>query len=93
MFFVKSFAHSDPEKAKEMGVTLTMFDRISFMLAGAITAVRLGLYKLAGKIPGLADVADKRVVAIIRKQLEGFGKAHFTTDASAYRPVPPTAKA
>ncbi len=93
VFVVKGFAHNDPEKAKEMGVALTVFDRIFFVLAGAVSAVRMGMYKLAEKVPGLADVADKRLVSIIRKQLEAFGTAHFTTDASAYRPVPPTAKA
>ncbi len=93
VFIVKSFAHNDPAKAQEMGVTLTLLDRVFFVLAGAAAAVRLGLYKLAEKILGLADVADRRLVSIIRKQLDAYGTAHFTTDASAYRPVPPTAKA
>lgn len=93
VFVVKSFAHNDPARAQEMGVTLTLRDRVFFGIAAAVSAVRLGMYKLAEKIPGLADIADRRLVSIIRKQLEGYGTAHFTTDASAYRPVPPTARA
>jgi hypothetical protein len=41
------------------------------------------------KIPVLAAAADRRLVAIINKQLASWGHAHFTTDASAYRPSAP----
>jgi hypothetical protein len=58
-----------------------------------VTAVRLGAYGLASKVPGLGDLADRRLVAIIRKQLDGLGKAHFTTDASTYKSAPPAAQA
>jgi hypothetical protein len=93
VFFVKSFANSDPEKGKDMGVTVTGTDKLFFVLAGAVTAVRLGAYGLASKVPGLGDLADRRLVAIIRKQLDGLGKAHFTTDASTYKSAPPPAQA
>lgn len=93
VFFVKSFADSDPAKGKEMGVTLTAKDKLFFLLAGAVTAVRLGAYNLAMKIPGLREIADKRLVAILRRQLDALGKAHFTTDASTYKAPTPAAKA
>ena len=92
VFFVMSFANNDAKKAEEMGVTLTLFDRAAFALAGAVCAVRLAIYKFAETVPGLAGIADRRVVAILRKQLASYGKAHFTTDASAYRPAAPAAK-
>lgn len=85
VFFVKSFANSDPDKARSMGVTVNFKDKLFFVLAGAVTATRLGFYKLAEKIPGVAEMADKRLVKILRKQLADYGQAHFTTDASTYR--------
>jgi hypothetical protein len=88
VFFVKSYANGDLEKARSMGVRLTFADRACFVLAGAVTAVRLGMYKLAEKLPGIAEAADRRLVAIIRDQLKDYGKAHFTTDASTYRQAP-----
>lgn len=75
-----------------MGVALTAFDRAAFALAASVSAGRLAAYRLAEKVPGLRALADRRLVAIIRKQLAGYGRAHFTTDASAYRPAVPVAR-
>ncbi len=57
------------------------------MLCASLIAVRLGAYKLAGRVPFLATLADRRLVRIIEKQLASYGHAHFTTDASAYKPA------
>ncbi len=93
VFFVKSFANSDPDKALSMGVTVDFKDKLCFGLAGVVTATRLGMYKLAEKIPGVAEMADRRLVNILRRQLDALGTAHFTTDASTYKTAPPPAKA
>ncbi|MBX3529126.1 MAG: DUF2236 domain-containing protein [Rhizobiaceae bacterium] len=87
VFFVKQFATGDLERARQMGVTLTAFDRFAFLLAASVSGLRLAAYGLAARMPGLREIADRRLVAIIRRQLASYGRAHFTTDASAYRPA------
>lgn len=93
VFFVQSFANGDLAKAAAMGVTVNWTDKVCFALAAGVTAMRLGLYALAEKLPGLAERADRRLVAMIRRQLDAWGKAHFTTDASTYKPASPSVRA
>lgn len=93
VFFVKSFANGDRAKARTMGVTVSAKDKLCFGVAAGVTAVRFGLYALAGKLPGLSELADRRLVAMIRRQLDDLGKAHFTTDASTYKPASPSSPA
>ncbi len=73
--------------AREMGIDVGGFDRIAYGLCAAVIAVRLGAYKLAARLPLMADAADRRLVATIERQLASYGHAHFATDASAYRPA------
>lgn len=85
VFFVQYFAGGDAARAAGMGVVPGLLDRLCYGLTAAVTGVRLAAYKLAARIPGLAGAADRRLVAIIRKQLAAWGHARFTTDASGYR--------
>lgn len=89
VFFVKNYAGGDAAKAASMGVIPNTIDRICYGIAAAVAGSRLLTYQLAIKIPALAAAADRRLVAIINKQLASWGHAHFTTDASAYRPSAP----
>ncbi|MGB3488008.1 MAG: hypothetical protein WBA37_05820 [Xanthobacteraceae bacterium] len=36
----------------------------------------------------MRDLADRRLIAKIEKQLASYGPAHFTTDAANYRAAP-----
>ncbi|GAU81820.1 hypothetical protein BIWAKO_01721 [Bosea sp. BIWAKO-01] len=62
-------------------------ERICYGIAAALTGIRFATYRLATNIPGLAAVAERRLVVIVRKQLAAWGHAHSTTDASAHRPA------
>lgn len=87
LLFVKQFVGGDMKRAREMGIDVGGFDRIAYGLCAAVIAVRLGAYKLAARLPLMADAADRRLVATIERQLASYGHAHFATDASAYRPA------
>jgi len=88
-FFVKNYAGGDAAKAASMGVVPDTLDKACYGVAAAVAGSRLLAYKLAMNIPMLAGAVDRRLVAIIGKQLASWGHAHFTTDASAYRPGVP----
>jgi len=87
LLFVQQFVSGDMARAKGMGIDMTGFDRMAYVLCASLIAVRLGAYKLAARVPFLAGAADRRLVRLIEKQLASYGHAHFTTDASAYRPA------
>lgn len=91
VFFLKNYAGGDAAKAASMGVVPSMFDKVCYGLAGTVTGVRLLAYKLAMRIPMLGAAVDRRLVAIIGRQLATWGHAHFTTDAAGYRPTTPSA--
>jgi hypothetical protein len=87
VFFVKNYAGGDAAKAASMGVVPDALDKACYGIAAAVAGSRLLGYKLAMSVPMLAGAIDRRLVAIIRKQLASWGHAQFTTDASAYRPT------
>ena len=87
VFFVKNYAGGDAAKATSMGVVPETLDKACYGIAAAVAGSRLLAYKLAMNVPMLAGVVDRRLVAIIEKQLASWGRAQFTTDASVYRPT------
>lgn len=91
VFFVKNYAGGDAAKAASMGVVPDTLDKVCYGAAAAVAGSRMLAYRLGMSIPMLADALDRRLVAIIGKQLATWGHAHFTTDASAYRPGAPSA--
>lgn len=93
LFFVQNFMSGDKAKAASIGVPLTRRDTALAALAGLYVYARIKLYKLAALVPGLRGVADRRLVAKLKRQLASYGHAEFTTDASNYRPQGTTAAA
>jgi hypothetical protein len=93
VFFVKNYAGGDKAKAASMGVVPDALDKLCYGIAAAVAGSRLLTYQFAMNIPMLAAAVDRRLVAIIGKQLADWGHAHFTTDASAYRLTAPSAAA
>ncbi len=69
-----------------MGVVPDALDKLCYGIAAAVAGSRMLAYKLAMNIPMLSAAVDRRLVTIIERQLATWGHAHFTTDASAYRP-------
>ena len=57
MFFLRNFMNNDLAAAERVGVKITGVDRLLFAVALAHITVKMGSYRLASKIPGLADAA------------------------------------
>lgn len=92
-FFVKNFMSGDRAKAAAIGVRLSRTDVLQATIAGLYIATRMNLHALAARIPGIRDIADRRLTAALRRQLAQYGHAEFTTDAARYRAATPTALA
>ena len=89
VFFLRQFLGGDLQAATRMGVSVTLADRVLFGLVAAMVVSRMAAYGLALKIPGLRDLADRDLVAQLRRHLVRYGHAEFTTDAAQYRPTRP----
>jgi hypothetical protein len=48
---------------------------------------RMAAYRLASKLPVIGDLADRRLVHRIERQLARYGHAEFTSNAAEYRPA------
>ncbi|WEK44765.1 MAG: oxygenase MpaB family protein [Candidatus Sphingomonas colombiensis] len=86
LFFVKSFMGGDKAKAASIGVNLTPGDVALAAIAGVFIYARMRLYALAAQIPGVRDIADRRLIAKLKAQLASYGHAEFTTNSAHYRP-------
>ncbi len=88
LFFMRNFMGGSRARAAAVGVPVSAADILFAALTGLFIAVQTGLYALAARIPGLRDIADRRLVAKLEAQLASYGHAHFTTDAAKYRAKP-----
>lgn len=88
MFFLKNFLNGDRAAARRMGVEIGPRDFMLFGLVALLVSSQLAAYRLARNVPGVADLADRRLVTRLKKQLARYGHAEFTSDAEQYRPAP-----
>lgn len=79
VFFLRNFLNNDPQAAERVGVKITGVDRALFAVALAHIMVKMGAYRLASKVPGLADIADRRLIRNITRLLADYGHAEFVT--------------
>jgi len=86
-FFLHEFLKGDRAVAKAIGVDITKRDELFFVLGLLGATMQMSAFKLADRIPVVRDVADKILVARVRKLLKRYGHAEFTTDASKYKPA------
>lgn len=85
-FFNRSFLSGDTTgKAALMGVSLRPLDRVVFVVMGALIFGRSLVYKQALRVPGLRELADRRLIAKLDRLLIEYGHAEYTTDATKYR--------
>ena len=56
-------------------------------LAMLALAGRMAAYRVASRLPVLRHLADRRLVRRINRQLAGYGRAEFQSDAANYRPA------
>jgi hypothetical protein len=89
LYFLINFCDGKVARAAEMGVPITGGDRVRAIVIALLVNLRMKSHALAQKLPGLAGMSDRRLVAKIARLLESYGHAEFTTDAAAYRPAVP----
>ena len=77
VFFLKNFMNNDREAAAKVGVTVSASDLALAGLAGLWIAGTMTAYRLAARLPGLAEVADKRLIGKIGALLKQYGHAEF----------------
>jgi hypothetical protein len=92
-FFLREFLGGDRKRAASMGVEISPRDELIFILGALGITTQLAAFRLADHVPGLRDVADKVLVRRVRKLLQRYGHAEFTSDASKYKPAEGARKA
>lgn len=90
---VQSFLGGNAAAAREMGVPVGPADYITAGVILPVISLKMALYGLADKVPGLREMADRRLVAKIHRLLKRYGHAEFTTNAEEYRPAIPAGTA
>jgi hypothetical protein len=87
VFFVKAFLAGDEERAASVGVPVTRGDHLIYGATMLAIAGRMVAYRVASRLPVVRHLADRRLVRRIGRQLAGYGRAEFTSDAAHYRPA------
>ena len=87
VFFAKAFLSGDFRRAAELGVPISATDRLLYAATIFVILIRMAAYRLAARVPGLAEIADARLIRRLRAQLASYGHAEFTTNAAEYRPA------
>ena len=88
VFFVKAFLNGDAERADSVGVPVGRRDHLIYGATMLALAGRMTAYRVASRLPVLRHLADRRLVRRINRQLAGYGRAEFQSDAAHYRPAP-----
>jgi hypothetical protein len=83
LFCTRNFLSKDLARAQQSGVAPTPSDYVLAGMAAGLMAAQMLTYALALKLPGLAQRADRSLVAKINRLLTRYGHADFTTDADA----------
>ncbi|MGL4542568.1 MAG: oxygenase MpaB family protein [Polymorphobacter sp.] len=86
-FFVGTMLGGNRERAAQAGVVLDARDHLLHGVASLFIVGRLMAYKLAARLPVVRDVADRRLVRRIERQLVGYGRAEFVSDGAHYKPA------
>ncbi len=71
--------NDDRAAAARVGVTVTATDKLLFVLAAGHIGLTMAAYRLAARVPGLRDIADRRLITRIEKLLARYGHAEFVT--------------
>lgn len=84
-YFIRNFCNGEPERAKMMGVEMSLSNKIAMPIAAGFIFSRLSIYQFALKIPGLKGIADRRILKKLAQLLDSYGHADFVTDAEQYK--------
>ncbi len=84
-FFVNNFCDGDFARAGEIGVPVTVFDRVMAVFAALTIFARIRFFAFAIRNPLLTDWADRVLVRKLAQRLASYGHAEFETDAKEYK--------
>ncbi len=87
LVFVEHFLGGNRDLAASMGVEIGVDDVLVGTLVGAGITLQMKAFEVAESIPVVRDVASWILAKRVEQQIEGYGHARFTTDASKYRPT------
>ena len=86
-FLIQHFCDGKVERAQGMGVQYGTHDKVATACALATIVASSNLYALGMKIPGVAEILDRRLTRKLARLLKLYGHADFITDAGNYRLV------
>lgn len=89
LYFLENFCDGRQAKARELGIRIDPVDRVRAKLVGGRVLAGMNAYKIAGHLPGMRRLADRRITGRLNRYLNTLGHADFTSDASTYRPAVP----
>ena len=87
VFFAKAFLGGDLQRAAELGVPISVRDRLLYGSTILVILLRMLAYRLCSHLPILDKMSDRRLVARLKRQLAAYGHAEFTTNSAEYKPA------
>jgi hypothetical protein len=87
VYFVTNLMRGGKSAAAKAGVQVGLADHAAAGLASILIAATMAPYAIAAHMPVIRDAADRSLVRKLKKQLQRYGHAEFTTNADAYRPA------
>ncbi|HEX6243415.1 MAG TPA: oxygenase MpaB family protein [Polyangiales bacterium] len=88
LFFLRNFADGDRRAAARAGIEVGGVDYAWAVAAALWIVSHMVAYGLAARVPLVRDLADRRLVSKLRRQLARYGHAEFQTHAERYRTAP-----
>jgi len=89
LVLVQHFLGGNSQMARDIGVPVQKLDYVIAGILFPMIGAKMAIYNAALKVPGLRGLADRHLVAKLRRLLKRYGHAEFTTNAEAYRPAKP----
>ena len=84
VFFQTAFRVPN-DKAERMGVVPNALDYAIFTAFNMVAVPRVAAHMVAARVPGLNEIADRRLVRMIDELLVSYGHAEYTTDPAKYK--------
>ncbi|OYU15440.1 MAG: hypothetical protein CFE37_05805 [Alphaproteobacteria bacterium PA4] len=93
VFFLRNFMNNDRAAAAKVGVAISAGDLMLFGAALLWISGKMAAYRLAALVPGLAGLADRRLIAKIGALLKHYGHAEFVVYEQRAGPAPAAVQA
>jgi hypothetical protein len=85
LFFLRNFVDGDRRAAARVGIDMESADYAWAVAAALWISSHMLAYGLAARVPVVRELADRRLVQKLRKQLARYGHAEYTTHSENYR--------